>query len=117
MRVGADRSAERRRHWTTIEKQRLVAETLKPGAKVSAVARQAGMHPNQLHDWRRKLGARAPTAGFAPVRIADVAPSGVAGPGTIEIELAAGGRIRISGAGDAATVTAAVAALAHRRRR
>jgi transposase len=115
-RFKAVRSAERRRHWTTIEKERLVAETLKPGAKVSAVARQAGIHPNQLHGWRRKLGARAP-AGFAPVRIAGIAPSGVAGPGTIEIELAAGGRIRITGAVDAATVTAAVAALAHRWRR
>src|SRR5438876_12181108 len=104
-RVEVVTSVERRRHWTTVEKERLVAATLEPGASVSAVARAAGMHPSQLYGWRRQLCARAP-AGFAPVRIAAGA---LAGPGTIEIEFAAGARMRITGAVDAATVTAAVA--------
>jgi transposase len=52
---------------------------------------------------------------FAPVQIAaEIAP---AGPGTIEIEFATGSRMRITGVVDAATLTAAVAALADGRRR
>jgi transposase len=67
-RVEVVTSVERRRHWTTMEKQQLVAATLEPGASASAVARQAGMHPSQLDGWRRQLRARGP-AGFAPVRV------------------------------------------------
>ena len=114
-RVEVVTSVERRRHWTAVEKERLVAATLEPGASVSAVARAAGMHPSQLYGWRRQLCERAP-AGFAAVRIAPGTSRAAAGPGTIEIEFAAGARIRITGAVDAATVTAAVDALADRWR-
>ena len=62
-------SVERRRRWSTAEKQQLVAASLEPGASVSAVAREAGIHPGQLYGWRRQLGVR-PRIGFAPVRIA-----------------------------------------------
>ena len=109
-------SVERRRHWTTVEKERLVAATLEPGASVSAVARAAGMHPSQLYGWRRQLCERPP-AGFAAVRIAPGASRAVTGPGTIEIEFAAGARMRITGALDAAALTAMIAALAKGRRR
>jgi transposase len=116
-RVEVVTSVERRRRWTTMEKEQLVAAALEPGASVSVVARQAGIHPSQLYGWRRQLCTRAP-AGFAPVRIAGAARAGVAAPGTIEIEFAAAGaRIRITGVVDAATVAAAVEALARRWRR
>jgi transposase len=59
----------------------------------------------------------APT-GYAPVQIAGETPLvGSAGPGTIEIEFAAGARMRISGAADPATLAAVVAALTPGRRR
>jgi transposase len=52
------------------------------------------------------------------VRIApEAAPAGVVDRGTIEIEFATGARMRITGAVDAAAVTAAVAVLAQGRRR
>ena len=38
-------SVQRRRHWSTTEKERLVAASLEPGTGVSAVARAAGIHP------------------------------------------------------------------------
>ena len=117
-RVEVVTSVERRRRWTAAEKEQLVAATLEPGASVSAVAQAAGMHASQLYGWRRQLCARAP-AGFAPVRIARgaaAAPVGLASAGLIEIEFSAGARIRITGAVDAATVTAAVDALADRWR-
>jgi hypothetical protein len=57
--------------------------------------------------------------GFAAVAIAPAAPPPVAEAvpapfGLIEIELADGGRVRISGAPDPATVTAALRALVGR---
>src|SRR3954471_11159981 len=44
---------ERRQPFSAEEKRRLVAETLRPGASVAAVAREHGVHPNQLFKWRR----------------------------------------------------------------
>jgi transposase len=52
-------SVERRRPWTAAEKQRLVAATLEPGSSVSAIAREAGIHPGRLYGWRRQLRGRA----------------------------------------------------------
>jgi len=112
-RVEVITSVERRRRWSPAEKQQLVSATLEPGGSVSAVAREAGIHPGQLYGWRRQLRA-SPPIGFAPVRIA---PASLADPGTIEIEFAMGARMRITGAVDAAVLTAAVAVLAEGRRR
>jgi transposase len=115
-RVEVITSVERRRRWSVAEKRRLVAATLEPGASVSAVAREAGIHSSQLFGWRRQMRAPAPT-GFAPVQIAgEVRSTGSAGLGTIEIEFAARARMRISGAVDPATLTAVVAALTRGRR-
>jgi len=87
------------------------------GTTLTAVAREVGIHPGQLYGWRRQLLTQQPV-GFAPVRIVpDAASAGVAGPGTIEIEFATGARMRITGAVDAAVLTAAVAVLAEGRRR
>jgi len=115
-RVEVITSVERRRRWRSAEKQRLVAATLEPGASVSAIAREAGIHPSQLYGWRREL--RVASSRFAAVRIApDTAQAGLSGAGTIEIEFATGARMRITGAVDAATLTAALTVLAEGRRR
>lgn len=116
-RVEVITSVQRRRRWSRAEKQQLVVASLEPGASVSALAREAGIHASQLYGWRRHLRAQPPMS-FAPVRIAaDAAPAGVVGDGTIEIEFAAGARMRITGAVEPAMVTAAVAALSCGRRR
>jgi len=116
-RVEVITSVERRRRWSSAEKQRLVAATLEPGASVSVIAREAGIHPSQLYGWRRQLGARQ-GVNFAPVRIApEIAAADLVGHGAIEIEFATGARMRITGAVEVAMVTAAVAALAEGRRR
>jgi transposase len=110
-------SVERRRRWSSAEKQRLVALTLEPGSSVSAIAREAGIHSSQLYGWRRQLRGQAPV-GFAAVQIASEAePVGLACRGTIEIEFAHGTRMRITGPVDPATLAAAVAALADGRSR
>jgi transposase len=116
-RVEVITSVEHRRRWSSAEKQRLVVASLEPGASVSALAREAGIHPGQLYGWRRQLRG-ASQIGFAAVRIApDTAPAGLSAPGMIEIEFAIGARMRITGAVDAATLSAAVAALVGARRR
>jgi transposase len=115
-------SVERRRRWSRAEKERIVAAALEPGAVASAVARAAGIHASQLYRWRQDLCGPARAApGFAAVAIAaepSMAPSptlATAG-GLIEIELSTGARLRISGAVDAATVSAVIAALSGVRR-
>jgi transposase len=108
-----------RRRWSSAEKERLVAASLEPGAVVSALAHQAGLHPSQLYKWRRQLCARQEEASrFMPVQIIDEpAAPGLPEPvGVIEIGLADGTRVRITGAADAATVTAAITAVAKERR-
>jgi transposase len=109
-------SVERRRRWSQADKERLVVASLEPGAMVSAIAREAGIHPTQLYRWRRQFCVRPQASpAFAAVRIASEAgaASGLcATPGAIEIEFGSGARLRITGAVDAATVSAAVAAMA-----
>jgi transposase len=110
-------SVQRRRRWRSAEKEQLVAASLEAGASVSAVAREAGIHPSQLYGWRRQLRAQGQLS-FAPVQIAsEAAPTGLAGPATIEIEFASGARMRITGAVDAATLATAITVLAEGRRR
>ena len=107
-------------------------ESLAPGASVVEVARRHDVHRNLVTAWRRQAHTGALACGpgpmsrqddevrFAPVSIAPdqqplTAPSGSCG--AIEIEFAAGARMRITGAVDAATLTAVVAALTDGRLR
>ena len=43
-----------RREWSEAFKTQIVAETLMPGANVSAIARRTGISPSQLFGWRRQ---------------------------------------------------------------
>ncbi len=114
----------RRRRWSDEDKRRLVAETLSTGGTVHGVARRYGVNTSQLFTWRKQLCvgldpvAASAVAGFAAVAIAPAAPpTDGAAPvpsGLIEIELAGGGWVRISGAPDPAVVAAALRALAGR---
>jgi transposase len=115
-RVEVITSVERR--WTPADKERIVAASLEPGANVSAVARQAGVHTNQLFRWRRQFCMRPEAAPvFAAVAITSepASPAIRQSSGSIEIEFA-GARIRITGAADPATATAVIGALAGGRR-
>lgn len=46
--------AWRRRRWASSEKARIVEESLRQGAVVTAAARRHEVHPNLLHHWRRQ---------------------------------------------------------------
>src|SRR3954449_4105853 len=110
-----------RRRWSEEDKRRLVAETFGPGATVHGVARRRGVSPSQLFAWRkvfqvgieRAVPATPGVPGFAAVEITPATPPSVADAvpafsGLIEIELAGGDRVRISGAPDPAVVAAAL---------
>ncbi len=89
-----------RRRWPEELKRRIVAETLEPGASVSAVARRHDVNANQLFKWRRVFlaapGGQGTAGAVLPVKlVADRRPDAVAG--TIEIELAGGHRLRLCG--------------------
>ena len=118
-----------RRRWSEEDKRRLVAETFGPGGTVHGVARRSGVSPSQLFAWRklyragpeieRTVPALPSVPDFATVKIAPATPPSVADvvpapSGLIEIELAGGDRVRISGAPDPAVVAAALRALAGR---
>lgn len=121
---------ERRRRWTTAEKLRIVEESRAPGASVVEVARRHDVHRNLVTVWRRQARTGVLACGpeliqrqedeghFAAVSIAPDRPlTAPTGTCAIEIEFAAGARMRISGAVDAATLTAVVAALTDGRPR
>jgi transposase len=117
-------SVQRRRRWSRSEKERIVAAAMEPGANASEVAREAGIHTSQLFRWRQQLCERTQMpAAFNPVAIAEPAPSSSIVPaasesaGSIEIEFATGGRMRITGPVDARTVSALMKALAKGERR
>ena len=117
----------KRRIWTAEEKAQILAESFRPGAKVSDVARRHGMNRGLLWTWRhqaRKRGLGGEQT-FVPVRIVEESaapPAVTVGPcavsasaaavvpdgmkagspaGAIEIEIG-GARVRISGAVDPA---------------
>ena len=94
-----------RRRWPEALKRRIVGESLAPGASASVVARRYDVNANQLFKWRRQYEAAGSGDRPALVPVA-VWPSGPAGGcgGTIEIDLAGGVRVRLSGAVDVAVV-------------
>ena len=96
--------AETRRKWTAAERKQIVAET--EAASVSSVARKHGVAASLVFRWRREAGiagkksARKPATAFVPValpRLTYAPPVASADRGLIEIELAGGRRLRMSG--------------------
>ena len=86
-------SVQRRRSWPRAEKEPI--------------------HVSQLFRWRQQLCTHGVGPGFAAVAVAAPSvPSGV-----IEVEFTTGARLRIGGPIDAATVSAAITALARSERR
>ena len=111
-----DAGGRRRRSWSVGEKQRMVEESLEPGASVSVVARRYDINANLLFSWRRlyQSGLLTAETALVPVEIsqppvetvaatAEHRPStaGRSRPGMIEIALTSGTRLRLRGSIDA----------------
>jgi transposase len=116
-------SVQRRRRWSTAEKEQIVAAAIEPGAVASEVARAAGIHASQLFRWRQQLcGPPQDPPAFTPVAVAldpgptPALPSPVT-PSVIEIEFATGARMRMTGPIEPSAISALIAALAKSKRR
>lgn len=107
-----------RRSWPSSEKRRIVELTLRPGTSLRAIAREHGVHPNSVRNWKAqyhagKLEAQlpqppaarvrdsAPRARFVPVSIAaDERPSqtsrwDASGRSVVQVAFASGATMRI----------------------
>lgn len=120
----------RRRYRSTLERRKIVEETLLPGASVAIVARAHEVNANQVFCWRKlyrlgQLDSKQDPAELIPVRVSNSAPydswkpakkaaSGLIG-GAILIELG-NARVRIEGAVDPASIRATLATLDSLRR-
>lgn len=60
-------SVDRRRRWSAVDKERLVAASFEPGVSVSEVARAAGLHVSQLFRWRKELCKQGDVSGNGSV--------------------------------------------------
>lgn len=118
----------RRRRWSEDEKLKIVLESLQAPRQISATARRYGISRSLLIRWRRSFRPEQRVTpehqvGFVPAMVVPGSKptmpvsDGPAGGGAIEIELATGVRMRITGTVDAATLKAAVAALFDGRQR
>jgi len=118
----------RRRRWTEEEKAEIVGASVRPGVKVSEVARRFGVNRNLLQTWRR--GALKDAAIFVPLRVedagegdttAEISPDVPTGPtsaiapatGTVEIE-ARGVRVRFAGPVDTTVLHTVLAHIGRR---
>ena len=116
-----------RRRWSAEDKARIVAETMAPGAVVSAVARRWQVHPQQVFGWRREaacadlaLPSAVAMAGssvpeFVPIlTVAEAAPAEpvpeASAAVAIEIELA-GAVVRVMAGTDGGLLAAVLRAI------
>ena len=78
-------SIDRRRRWSRVDKERLVAASFEPDVSVSEVARAAGLHSSQLFRWRKELCKRedATVAPLVPVTVIPSSPSTEAGEASL----------------------------------
>src|SRR3546814_17753370 len=63
-----------------LARARIIAESLEPGANVSAVARRHGLFPQQLYTWRRGLRERAEAMSFVPAMVERETAGSLPGP-------------------------------------
>ena len=104
----ADRGKHNRRSYSKAFKRRVVAETLEPGASVAFVARDHGLNANMVFLWRPdpRFGPGRDAASFLPVEVTSTevtVASALISPASdsrIDIALASGHRLTLSGAFD-----------------
>lgn len=110
-----------RRFWPDEEKQRIVAQAMAPGVSVAQVARRYDLNANQVFNWARDPRFQPSEdaigeARFLPVEIVDGPPRDRRRPSScgdhLEIELANGLRLRVTGGFDPDAVAHLVRKLA-----
>ena len=101
----ATTSAARQKKWLELIRQQEQSKL-----SVSAFCRQHGFSDQSFYNWRKRLAADEPVR-FALV---DANPAGAGQPGSLELVLASGDRLRITPGTDAATLRAVLNVLRER---
>ncbi len=124
---------ERRRRWSSLDKARIVEETLIPGAVVCEVARRNGVSQSLIFAWRREARTGDPGAEgrsvLLPVDVGEFATASAlreaadprsglgrrkSKPGVIEIQLGSGTCLRVDNEVDADALRRVVKVLSER---
>ena len=112
-----------RRAWTREQKQAVLAEAKNAATTVSAVARRHGIAPSLLFRWRReavdaeRAAALPPQPAFVPLCLPGPVSTDSCErtqPGTIEVELATGHRLRAGASVDIGVLRTLIEALVGR---
>jgi len=108
--------AQRRRFWSAEEKQKIVAETMAPGASMAEVARRHDVNPNLLFTWRRKARGKQAAEGRGAIELVPIVVTPEAAPpaSRMEIVLVGGERILVGADVDAGALARIVKALSRR---
>jgi transposase len=109
---------ERRRRWTSEQKQTIAAQSLAPGASPTEVARLHGISTGQLYTWRQVLKAAQPGAAMGRFARVELTPQPLAPPdiqarppGLIEIVLSDATTVRVDAGIDPRALRRVLAAL------
>jgi transposase len=109
---------ERRRRWTTEQKQTIAAQSLVPGVSPTDVARLHAISTGRLYTWRHALRAAQPGAAIGRFARVEVAPRPPAPPdipprppSLIEIALSDGTMVRTDAGIDPRALRRVLAAL------
>ena len=104
--------AERRRRWSSDEREQILAAANAPGAVVAEVGRRWDVCTSLIYKWRREERHAARAFGFAPVIVEDKPHLAVREPEAATITVEVGGaRIAIGAGAPAALVAATLKAL------
>ena len=105
---------ERRRHWSSEERARILSAISAPGAVVAEVARREDVCTSLVYKWRREARRAEDHGGFAPVVI-ETAPSekprGDASEPSVAVVELNEARVRICAGAPTALISAILKAL------
>jgi transposase len=102
---------ERRRRWSDEQRERILADVFRSGARVCDVARRHDVARSLIYQWRRAALRQAEPA-FVPAVLVDGPPEQASDPvAAVVLDLPGGGRLSISASAPPALAAAALKAL------
>jgi transposase len=104
--------AERRRRWSSEERQQILAEASAPGAIIAEVARRADVCTSLIYKWRREERRLESESGFSRVMLEDKSAPSIAEPEVAPILVELGGaQVKIGASASASLIAATLRAL------